>query len=182
MAQHEEQTQPAGKGRPTPKRREAERGRRTPVAAPTTGREAAKLRRIEAAAERQRVREGWKAGDPSMLPKRDRGPVRKYVRDVVDSRMTVLEWFVPVAVVLWVGSFIPAVAKPALLGMMFFTLVVLAEAFVISFQLKRQMRRRFPAGSGADTKGAALYGVLRATQIRRIRMPKPTVKRFADVD
>src|SRR5919107_5308582 len=79
-----------GKGRPTPKRHEAQ-GRRPgpPPPPPTTRKEAYKRMREQQAANRSNVRRAALAGDEAYLPARDRGPVRKLVRDLVDSRRNV---------------------------------------------------------------------------------------------
>src|SRR5262249_22641460 len=79
-----------GQGRPPPTRREAEGRKRGPAPPPPrTQREAAarmrgtkEERRAEAAQRRERML----AGDERYLSSRDRGPVRAYVRDLVDSR------------------------------------------------------------------------------------------------
>src|SRR5690625_5556217 len=42
-------------------------------------------------------RERMLAGDEAALLERDRGPVRRYVRDIVDSRYNLLGLFMPVA-------------------------------------------------------------------------------------
>src|SRR6201984_977373 len=101
------------KGRPTPKRNDARRrGRKGPVApAPLHASEARprrktlagpKLsreeRRAERAAGRARMtdrRDRMMAGEEAYLLPRDQGPVRRYVRDVVDSRRNVLGLFMP---------------------------------------------------------------------------------------
>lgn len=169
-----------GKGRPTPKRREAEKGRRRPVAAPLNNKEAARLRREEMAANRARIRQAWITGDEKNMPRRDRGPVRRFARDYIDVRMTVAEWFVPLAIVLWILSFVPVgpMAAIGILGMMVLAIVVILELVIVGFGLKRQLARRFP---DADRKGAVVYGLLRMTQLRRIRLPRPQVKRFDDL-
>ena len=76
----------SGKGRPTPKRTEAQ-GRRTgpPPPPPTTRKEAYTRMRSQQASRRVEARQGAARGDDSYLPARDRGPVRKLVRDVVDE-------------------------------------------------------------------------------------------------
>jgi len=84
--------QTTGKGRPTPKRSEAQKRRSGPVAPPPTSRrEAAKQLRAKQAENRQRVRKGSLAGDETALLKRDQGPVRKMVRELIDSRRS-LGW------------------------------------------------------------------------------------------
>jgi hypothetical protein len=66
-----------GKGRPTPKRSEAQ-GRRQgpPPPPPTTRKEAYRRMRETQATNRGSVRAAAARGDESALPARDRGPVR----------------------------------------------------------------------------------------------------------
>src|SRR3954453_11258622 len=80
--------QPAGKGRPTPKRRDAER-RRQPIVAPKNRKEASRLQRERPREARKDNREGVARGDQRRLAPRDAGPARAFVRDYVDSRRTV---------------------------------------------------------------------------------------------
>ena len=85
-----------GKGRATPKRREAEAKKRGPVAPPPrTTREAIKRNKVlrqqnpatkdERRAATKERRERMMAGDEKYLLPRDRGPVKAYIRDLVDS-------------------------------------------------------------------------------------------------
>ncbi|MDQ1702988.1 MAG: hypothetical protein QOF57_2240 [Frankiaceae bacterium] len=173
---------PNGKGRPTPKRSDAERGRRKPVAAPTTGKEANKLRRQEAAENRLKMRHALATGDENNLPLRDRGPVRRYVRDFVDVRLSLSEWFVPAAVPLYLVMLLgnhTVAGNIATLAILLFTMLVLLELLVMSLQLGRHLKRKFPDKS---RKGARLYAVMRSAQMRRLRAPKPQIKRFATID
>ena len=186
VARHDETTQnptpSPGKGRPTPKRSESERSRRTPVAAPTTGKEAAKLRRAESVEQRARTRLALQTGDEKNLPLRDRGPTRRFTREFVDVRMSLAEWFVPAAVPLYVlATFWPKTTfgKLAGLAILALTFFVILELLLMTFQLKRALKRKFPN----DTiKGARLYAVMRGAQMRRLRAPKPQIKRFASLD
>jgi hypothetical protein len=84
-----------GKGRPTPKRREAA-PKRQPVAAPRTAKEANRWRKEQNAQARKNpssakalstkeFRAAMRRGDESVLPRRDKGPVRKLTRDWVDT-------------------------------------------------------------------------------------------------
>jgi hypothetical protein len=61
-----------GKGRATPKRREAERGRRRAITAPRDRKEAYRQSRERSRAERSKQMEALKAGDERHLPPRDR--------------------------------------------------------------------------------------------------------------
>ena len=94
----------SGKGRPTPKRKESESARKQGISVPKdpkAARRAASARDREA---RAKSRAGLMAGDPAYFPRRDAGPVKAQVRDYVDRRRTVGEFFVPFAfVVLLLG-------------------------------------------------------------------------------
>lgn len=169
------------KGRPTPKRREAEGRRRGPVAPPPkTQREAAKRNRgtkqdrKSASAER---RERMAAGDDRYLLPRDRGPVKAYVRDVVDSRRHLTGLFMPLALLVLVAiiSPVPAIqayAAPATLVVLVFMVV---EGMWVGRDVNKRVRVKFP---DASERPASLiwYSFVRASQVRKLRVPKPRVK------
>jgi hypothetical protein len=164
-----------GKGRPTPKRREAERGRRRAVAAPKDRREAAKVMRAKQREERVSQVAALRAGDESNLPARDRGPVRRYVRDVVDSRRTVAEFFLPLAVLILALSFSGSERLSyygSALWLALVVLIVLDSVFLV-FKLRRGLARTFP---DQNTRGVVPYALMRSMQIRRFRLPPPRLR------
>lgn len=164
------------KGRPTPKRRDAESRTRGPVAPPpTTRREAYRRMRAEGADKRQSVRESARRGDDSALPARDRGPIRRLVRDVVDTRRNVASLFLPFAVLFLAGYFVPnpAVQRYLVLLWTCFFLLVLVDSFTLGRRIKKLVRERFPADG--VPRGTVFYGIQRSTMIRRWRFPKPAV-------
>ena len=167
----------AGKGRPTPKRSEAQ-GRRQgpPPPPPTTRKEAYKRMRQTQAAGRAESRQGAARGDDSYLPARDRGPVRKLVRDVVDSRRGVGSFFLVIAAVALIGTIAPSplVKNYASLLLFGFFLVLIVDSVVLSRRIKRKVAERFPNGD-QKTRGLVWYGISRSTMIRRWRFPKPDV-------
>ena len=79
----------AGKGRPTPKRSEAERRRRQPYTAPKDRKEASRTSRDRQRADRTRRMEAVRRGEEWAMPPRDRGPVKALARDYVDSKRRV---------------------------------------------------------------------------------------------
>jgi len=165
-----------GKGRPTPKRSEAQ-GRRQgpPPPPPTTRKEAYRRMRQSKTADRGTNRAAAARGDQSALPARDRGPVRKLVRDVVDSRRNVGSLFLLVAA-LAVSTFFlrnPAVQTYVSLLMMAFFLLFIVDSFFLARKIKRAIAEKLPRES---SKGAVWYGVSRTTMIRRWRFPKPAVE------
>ena len=173
----------AGKGRPTPKRSEAQ-GRRAgpPPPPPTTRKEAYKRQRAKVADRRVESRQGLARGDEAYLPARDRGPVRKLVRDIVDARRNVGSFFLVIAGVALVGTIAPSlqVRTGAMFILYGFFLVVIVDSVVLVRQIKKKIAERFPDGS-ANTRGVALYGISRSTMVRRWRFPKPEVPLGAEV-
>ena len=112
-------------------------------------------------------------GDPRHLPARDRGPVRAFCRDFVDSRRSVAEFMLPVLLAVLVLGSIPAIAATSSLMFLTIMLAVGTDTTALVWRLRRQLRVRFPEDSH---KGATPYAVLRSTQLRRLRLPKPRVK------
>jgi hypothetical protein len=164
---------PSGKGRPTPKRREAERARRRPIGAVPGDRKAA---REEMRRQRAEQRAAMERGDESRMPARDRGPVRRFARDYVDVRRTVAEYFLPIGVLLYVVLIIArSTAVKSVVSIALFALILLIvfEMTRLGIGLSRALRERF---TDQERRGAVLYGLTRAGQVRRLRLPKPMVK------
>jgi hypothetical protein len=173
----------AGKGRPTPKRSDAQ-GRRVgpPPPPPTTRKEAYKRMRAKQASTRTVSRAGMARGDDNYLPARDRGPVKKYVRDVVDSRRNVGSFFLVIAAVALIGTIAPSplVKNYASLLLFGFFLVLIVDSVVLSRRIKRKVAEHFP-NDNTSSRSLSWYGISRSTMIRRWRFPKPDVAMGADV-
>ena len=164
----------ASKGRPTPKRSEAER-RRRPVNAPGDRKEANRQYRDRQRQERSRRQQALSRGEAWALPARDRGSVKALTRDYVDSRRRISEYYMYGLVVLlallfvrnaFVQSIVPLLVLAAVL-------VMLVEGFFIGRRARALAEERFP---GESTQGVRLYAAMRALQIRQLRMPKPRIK------
>jgi Protein of unknown function (DUF3043) len=171
----------AAKGRPTPKRSEAERRRRQPItgsrgpAAPRTPED-----KTRAKSERGRKYEAMRRGEAWALNPRDRGPARALARDYVDSKRRISEYYMYVLVVLVVAVFlrskeIQAIVTPIILVLV---AVVFIDAQVIRRGLRRLVAERLP---GESTRGLTTYAVFRALQIRRFRLPAPRVQPGAKI-
>jgi hypothetical protein len=171
----------SGKGRPTPKRTEAQ-GRRTgpPPPPPTTRKEAYRRMRAQQATRRVEARQGAARGDDSYLPARDRGPVRKLVRDVVDTRRNVGSFFLVIAGVALIGTVVPNLAVRSYASFLLFAffLLLIVDSVVLSRRINRAVTERFP---DAPKRGLSWYGISRSTMIRRWRFPKPDVAPDAEV-
>jgi len=165
----------AGKGRPTPKRSEAERRRREPYTAPKDRKEAARTSRDRQRTDRTRRMEAVRRGEEWAMPPRDRGPVKALARDYVDSRRRVSEYYMYGLLVLLVLLFIrtPIVQTIVPLVVLAAVLIMGVEGVLIGRKVKSLAAERLP---GQSTRGLALYSAMRALQIRRLRVPKPRVK------
>jgi hypothetical protein len=164
------------KGRPTPKRKEAEQQRIFKRLAPAATKEAKKIQKQQNRIARAAQRDAYMRGDENALPLRDRGPVRKFVRDYVDARRSVGEYFLPVIVAVLFMTIVPILeVQFAAIILMYSVLVFsLMDGFFLSKRIKREVAARFP---GEAVKGLGMYGWLRSTQIRKLRAPQPKVKR-----
>jgi hypothetical protein len=166
----------AGKGRPTPRRREAEAARKRPLV-PEDRKAAVKAQRAAQREQRDREYKAMLTGDEAHLPARDRGRVRRYVRDYVDARWNLGEFFLPFSLVMVVAILLTgnnAVAALVTLSVLYLVvLITVVDGFILS----RILRRKVAATFGEVPRGTMMYGVVRAFQIRRSRLPRPQVKR-----
>jgi hypothetical protein len=180
-----------GKGRPTPKRSQAQ-GRRGPVAPPPkTQREAVKrskevgrtLTKEERRAQSTERRERMMRGDDAYVLPRDRGAVRAYVRDAIDARRNVAGILLPVVVLSFIILTIqnPVVATFGPLVLMVAILAAVVDSVIFGRQISRRVAEKFPKGDGTglSTKPRSLgfYAFNRACLIRKWRVPRPRVRR-----
>ena len=120
------------------------------------------------------MREGLKSGDERYLPRRDQGPVKRYVRNFVDSRFCIAELLLPALVLIMVLSYSGS-ASARSLGFSLQTVVVvivIADTAWFIFRLRRGIRAEMPDES---LRGVNTYALTRAIQMRFMRLPKPTV-------
>jgi Protein of unknown function (DUF3043) len=164
-----------GKGRPTPTRREAEAAARARAKVPRTRKEIAKAQRAARVESSQRVRSAMKSGDERYFLARDKGPVRSFIRDFVDSRFSFVELMIPLLILTMVLGYsgnptLASMGNTILLGTM---LLVVVDLFFMRRRMRRELARRFPSES---TKGTTYYAVMRSLQMKFMRLPKPKVK------
>lgn len=159
-----------GKGKPTPTRKEAEAARKERLKPSTSGKEARKRDRAARRAEQARATEAMKTGDERYFPARDAGPVRSLIRDIVDSRRLLTEFFLIIILLILVFSFIPATAPAATMVWIVTMSLVIAEMVWLGLKIRREIKSRWPEES---TGRHIFYGVSRATMLRRFRLPTP---------
>jgi Protein of unknown function (DUF3043) len=175
----EPQGKPGGKGRPTPTRREAEAARKAALKKPRNRKEAAAYRREKMRSERAKMQQAMQTGDDRYLPAADKGPVRRFARDYVDARYSVMEFALPILLLV---SLIGVVFSrqflwlAGLVNLLFLAMILLIalDWFLLSSGLRKAVAAKFGADS---TKGIGFYAVRRTMQMRRWRLPKPMVKR-----
>jgi uncharacterized protein (DUF58 family) len=163
------------KGRPTPTRKEAEAAAKARAKVPRTRKEIAAANRLARSQGSSKMREAMKTGDERYLPARDRGPVKRFIRDYVDSRFSFVELMIPVLLVTtalaWSGN--PSLASygnAALFGML---LLIVVDMLRLRSRLRKEIERRFP---DAPLKGNTYYAVMRSLQMKFMRLPKSQVK------
>ncbi|MGH3676892.1 MAG: DUF3043 domain-containing protein [Mycobacterium sp.] len=183
----------APKGRPTPKRDAARR--RGPVApAPMTTAEARRRRkelrgpklsrgeRREDKAHRRAAmadrRERMMSGEDGYLLPRDKGPVRRFVRDMVDSRrISVLGLFMPSALgLIFIMLAVPQLQlliSPAMLALV---AIMVIDGFFLGRRVNRLVDAKFPDNTESGWR-LGFYASSRASQLRRMRAPRPQVNR-----
>jgi hypothetical protein len=166
---------PGGKGRPTPSRREAEAAARARAKVPRTRKEVARAQREARTESSKSVRAAMKAGDERYYLARDKGPVRRFIRDFVDSRFSFIELMVPLLIVTMVLGYsgnarLAQIGNTVLMGTI---LLVALDMVLLRFRLRRQLADRFP---DEPTKGTTYYAVTRALQMKFMRLPKAKVK------
>ncbi|MEX3504471.1 DUF3043 domain-containing protein [Corynebacterium sp. LK2510] len=186
------------KGRPTPKRQEQEIKRgviRDPDALTPAQRrqrdkelkksmskaewkEHKRAQREEARRSNKEIQARIDAGDDRFVLDRDKGEVRRFVRDWVDARRFLNNYVMFAALVMlliwFLGSFVPQLSAFMSLLSMVFIVAVFAEAVLIGKRANTAVRERFP--DTTDTGfGLGMYAFSRASQPRKWRSPKPRV-------
>lgn len=189
----------APKGRPTPKRSEAVRKRGPVAPAPMTAAEARKRRKevggrkltkeerraakLTRRADMSDRRERMMAGESAYLLPRDQGPVRRYARDLVDARRNLLGLFMPIALgLILITLTVPSVQvqQPLSLAMPVLLVVMAIDGVLVGRYVNRRVNEKFPDNTESGFK-LGFYAASRASQIRRMRAPRPQVNRGDDV-
>jgi hypothetical protein len=185
----------APKGRPTPKRSEAARKRGPVAPAPMTSAEARRRRKeiggpkltrderkadkVARRADTAERREKMMAGEDAYLLPRDKGPVRRFVRDAVDSRRNVLGLFMPAALgLIFVMLAVPSLTVQRLLSpaMLVLVVIMVIDGFILGRKVNRLVDEKFPDNTESGWK-LGFYASSRASQLRRMRAPRPQVNR-----
>jgi Protein of unknown function (DUF3043) len=181
-----------GKGRPTPKRSEAEANRyrsltgsttsgRGPRPTATPGRkltpEEKEKARAQARNDRTKTMQAMRRGEEWALQPRDRGPMKKLARDYVDAHRRPSEFYM-YALIILVISLVAGKAHKALNADLEYLLlaiiaVIIVDAILLRRSINKLVAERLP---GESTRGITFYAIMRALQLRRFRNPAPGLK------
>ena len=178
----------AGKGRPTPRRSEAEAKRYRTVTGSTTsgrgrpaaadsGRKLTPEEKAKARADRNKQLQAMRRGEDWALGVRDRGSAKRLARDYVDAHRRPMEFYMYALIVLIIALF--AGKSNSALGnyMQIFLIVIIVIIAVDGLLLRRSVLKvvheRLPNES---TRGLGFYAIMRGLQLRRFRTPAPRLK------
>jgi hypothetical protein len=176
-----------GKGRPTPKRSEAEANRYRSITGSTTnGRSATSTtprgkmtpeEKSKARADRDRQMQAMRRGEEWALSPRDRGPLKRLARDFVDAHRRPSEFYMYALIVLVIALVAGKSSSKVSSYMQIFLIAIIGVIVVDALFLRRSVKKlaaeRFPDES---TRGITFYAVMRALQLRRFRTPAPRLK------
>ncbi|WP_104179873.1 DUF3043 domain-containing protein [Arthrobacter sp. B0490] len=163
-----------GKGAPTPRRSVQQAARKRPLV-PADRKAARDKDKSSVRDDRARMRQALDTDDERYLPLRDKGPSRRFIRQFVDARVNIGEFLMIAALVFVVLSFFQSLAVQSAVLMAFWVLIV--AVVVDCVLLRRKLKKKLTEKFGGPNQGDLWYGVTRALQLRRLRLPKPQVKR-----
>ena len=156
------------KNRPTPRRRDQEAARRQPLV-PADRKRARQQERARRSEQLALTRQAMVTGDEKHLPPRDKGPVRRYIRDYVDARWNLAEFMLPVMVVVLAFSFLRIDAVLALVTMATYGIILVAV--LDTFLMWRRCKRLLVAKFGADQLGRGQRDVRRDARLPAAALP-----------
>lgn len=171
----------APKGKPTPRQRDAQPRRSGPVAPPPkTAKEARVRMREQSKTQRADVKAGRVAKAEPQLTRRDIGPERALIRNMVDSRRSIASFF-PIFAVLLLVLYFTGMQQRNVQVYNVFTwiwlavfIIIIGESIFLGRKIRRRVKTEFPATT-QKMGGLIWYGVIRSLMFRRGRFPKPVV-------
>jgi hypothetical protein len=175
MSKAEDKKTVGKKGKPTPKRKVAEAKSKNSILSPNASSSDKKKLKEQARARRLESRAAFMRGEESALPPRDRGPAKRFIRNYVDSRRTISEYFL---VLIMVVLFLTIIPNPTIqifaIAVMYSAMLYAAvDGYLLGRRMKKLITLKFPDQS---LRGVGMYAWLRSTQMRRLRAPAPQVK------
>jgi hypothetical protein len=160
------------KGKPTPKRKDAEAKLKISPLSPTASKDAKRVLKEQSRVRRLEARAAYMRGEESALPYRDKGPARRFVRNYIDERRSISEYFLVLIMLVLFLTIIPIPAvQLAAVALMYSSMIFMTvNGIFLSRKLKKLVAEKYPE---EPTKGIGMYGWMRSTQLRRLRAPAP---------
>jgi hypothetical protein len=165
-----------GKGAPTPKRKAQEAARKRPLV-PEDRKASKAAERAAVQEQRLKMRQALDTGDERFLPIRDKGPQKRFARDYVDARFSLGEYLMFGALIFVIVSLVVPSSSEQMIYVLGGFWVMFLAVFVDVFILSRQLRKRLTQKFGEVESGTVWYGSMRSLQFRKLRLPKPQVRR-----
>ncbi|MFU0535113.1 DUF3043 domain-containing protein [Gardnerella pickettii] len=172
----------AQKNAPTPKQSEAAAQNLRPLV-PTDRKASAKAARARLRERENAQYEAMKSGDLAHMPKSEQLPWRVYIRDYVDARFNIGEFFVPFAIVIMICIFFTQNFLSTKYIALYFALAIILYAYLFAAiidvlimwrKLRKELVKRYGQAAVAKSSRSAMYACSRAIQMRRWRLPKPS--------
>ena len=162
------------KNKPTPKRKEAQAKLNFSPLSPGASKESKRMLKEQTKLRRVQSRAAYMRGEESALPPRDRGPAKRFIRNYIDERKSVTEYFLVIILFVLMLTIIPIPAvQLAAVAIMYSSMIFITlDGFLLSKRIKKMVKEQFPS---EPTRGVGMYGWMRATQLRRLRAPAPQV-------
>ncbi|KFI46682.1 Protein of unknown function [Bifidobacterium bohemicum] len=170
-----------GKGRPTPKMKEAQSRNLHPLVP--------KDRKAEAKAAKKRIREredrqyeAMRTGDIPNMPRLEQDPAHIYMRDYIDARFNISEYFMPVTLIVLLLMMVlmvqwPALYLPLMIALYVYLFACVIDVWLMWRKLKPKLIEKYGEKSVAKGSRAFSYAMQRTIQPRRWRIPKPRAKK-----
>lgn len=170
------------KNAPTPKRNVSQAQKLRPIV-PVDREESARRNRIRIREKENAEYEAMRSGDLAHMPKYEQLPWRVYIRDYVDARINIGEYFIPFSLVLmivimsfsFVGMRIISVILTVVLYV--YLLICAIDVFIMWRRLRKELIRKYGPQSVSRSSRSSTYAWSRAIQLRRWRLPKPRYKK-----
>lgn len=165
------------KGRPTPKMKQAQARNIRPLV-PNDRKASAKEAKARLRAREDAEYTAMQTGDINHMPKSERLPWRIYIRDYVDARFNLGEFFIPVAIVILIASMLvttvwPSLSIPLMVVMYVYLFAVIIDVWLMWRKLKVKLVEKYGEKSVSKGMRSGTYAWSRAIQVRRWRLPKP---------
>ena len=160
------------KGKPNPKRKDAEAKLKISPLSPTASKDAKRALKEQSRVRRLEARAAYMRGEESALPYRDKGPARRFVRNYIDERRSISEYFLVLIMLVLFLTIIPIpTVQLAAVALMYSSMIFMTvNGIFLSRKLKKLVAEKYPE---EPTKGIGMYGWMRSTQLRRLRAPAP---------